>query len=112
MHALGVAPPEINGRDDTETRGEFMRRDGHAGAQHFRDLVEQTTEILARADAADRAGENVVEDECGDGKAREEWAHGVAYDDVHAAAHIHAAAFEVYRAHREAEKHDRQDEPR
>ena len=72
----------------------------------FADFVEQAGQILAGADHADGAGEDVVEDQRRDGEPRDERAHGVAHDDVHAAAHEHAAAFHVDRAHGEAEQHD------
>ena len=39
------------------------------------------------------------------------WPHRVAHDDIHAAAHVHAAAFHVNGTHGEAEQHDAEDEP-
>src|SRR5437773_5019361 len=55
-------------------------------------LIYQMSKILARADAADGTGQDVVEEKCGNRKPGDERAHGIAHDDVHAATDEHAAA--------------------
>src|ERR1700733_305853 len=75
------------------------------------DLVDQAAQVQPRADAADRAGQHVIEHERGDGELRQSAAHGFVDDLVDAAAHEHAAALDVDGAYRVGEQHDRQDEP-
>ena len=77
----------------------------------FGEFVQQASQILSRADAADGAGKDVIEDQCGNRKARHERPHGIADHHINAAAHEHAAAFHIDRAHREAEQHHAQDKP-
>src|SRR3954453_14230584 len=74
-------------------------------------LVYQVAQILARADGAGRTGKNVVKDKGRDGKARGEWSHAVADDDVDTTTDKHAAAFHIDGAHGKAEEHDAKDEP-
>src|SRR6188474_1966726 len=66
---------------------------------------------MTGADGADGAGEDVVENESGDGKAGKEWSHGIPNHYINAAPHIHAAAFHVHGPNGEAEQHDGKDEP-
>ena len=91
--------------------GELIGRNLECELQQFADFVDQPSEILAGADAADRSGEDVIEQQSRNGKARDERSHRVTYDDVHTAAYKHAAAFHVDRAHGETEQHDAKDEP-
>ncbi len=85
----------------------MQRRDVEPVA-HF---VQNAGQIQSRADAADGAGENVVEHERRDGYLGERSAHGFVDDLVHAAADEHAAALDIDRPYRVGEKHDGQDEP-
>ena len=78
----------------------------------FAGFVDESSEILAGAHAADRSCQDVIEQECGYGKARNERPHGVSNDNVDAATYKHAAAFHVDRPHGEAEQHDGKNEPR
>ena len=108
---LNIQPPEIEGDQDGEAGGKPVGRNLIVGVQHAADFVKESGEILAGADYADGAGEDVVEQQRRNRDARDERPHGVAHHDVHAAADEHGGAFEVDRAHREAEKHDAEDEP-
>ena len=109
---LDVVPPEIR-RHEQSRKTRRTRFGGHvdAGVQQFADLIHQPAEILAGADAADRSGQDVIEDQRGNGESGQERPHGIADHDIHAAAHEHAAAFHVNGAHGEAEQHDAEDEP-
>ena len=111
VDALDVAPPEVNGHHHAEYGGERIRRGVQAEMAEAGDLIEQTPQVLARADHTDGAGEDVVEDERRDRDPRHERAHGVAHHHVYATAHEHAAGFHVDRAHGETEEHHAEDEP-
>ena len=74
-------------------------------------LVEKAGQILPRGNAADRPGQNVVEHQRRDGKFRQRPAQRFLDHAVHAAAHEHAAAFDVHRAHAVGEQHDAENEP-
>ena len=75
---------------------------------HF---IDQAGEIETRADAADRARQNVVEHQRRNGKLGQSAPHGLMHHAVDAAAHEHAAALDVNRADRVREQHDAQNEP-
>ena len=111
VHALGVLPPEVNRDDNREEGRKIVHVEGERLPEHLRDLVQQVPQILARADHADGSGEDVIEDQRRNRKPRHERPHAVLHHDVHAAAHEHAAAFHVNRAHCKAEQHDPQNEP-
>ncbi len=112
--ALGVFPPEVNRDDDREGC-----RDGAYGVfgewaaemKVDRQLAHQAGEILSRGDAADWAGQNVVEHQ----RRHAEFGEGAAerlFDRaINAPADEHAAAFDVHRANGIREEHDREDEP-
>ena len=111
VHALDVLPPEVHRDENGEEGGKIVHVERERLAQHLRDLIQQMAQILARADHADGSGENVVEHQRRNRKPRHEGPHAVLHHDVHAAAHEHAAAFHVDRAHGEAEQHHAQHEP-
>ncbi len=75
-------------------------------------LIEQAREILARGNAADGAGEDVVEHQGGNGKFRERAAHGFLHDAIDAAANEHAAAFDVDLGDGVGKQHGGENEPR
>src|SRR5207247_647495 len=112
MKSLDIRPPKVRGHEYREKDCELIRRNLKLKIQQDARFVDQSPEILARTDAADRTGENVIEKKCRHGKPRDEWPHRVAHHDVYAAAHEHAAAFHVDRANGEAEQHDAENEPR
>ncbi len=74
-------------------------------------LVQKSRQILARGNAADGPGQDVVEHQRGDGKLRERAAHRLFDDAIDAAAHEHAAALDVHGSHGVGEQHDGQNEP-
>ena len=111
VNALDIVPPEVQRHDEPKSGGEEIRRHARGEVHRFGRFIDQAAQVLAGADAADGAGEDVVEDQSGNRKAGHERTHGVAHHDIDAAAHEHAAAFHVHRAHGEAEQHDAQDEP-
>jgi hypothetical protein len=78
----------------------------------LREITEQASEILPRGHAADWPCEDVVEHQCGDAEFRQGAAERLLDRAVHPAAHEHAAAFHVHRAHGVGKQHDGQDEPR
>src|SRR5215472_15130989 len=79
--------------------------------QHSRYFIDNAGKILAGAYDADRSGKNVVENESRDRKPCQEWSHRITDDDIHTTSYIHAAAFQINRAHRKTEKHDCKNEP-
>src|SRR5262245_4142314 len=111
MNTLDIAPPKIQRGDDCESSCELLRRQESAGVQHFGYFVDHAAQVLAGTHGTDRTRQDVVEDESRDGQTSKERAHGIPYNDVNTAAHVHAAAFHVDRTHREAKQHDTQDKP-
>ena len=112
VDAPDVAAPEVGGDQHAKTGGEEVGRNARGDVAALGKLVDQVAEIQSGADHADRSGENIVEDQRRDRETRHEVSHGVAHHDIHSAAHEHAARFQVHGADREAEEHDREDEPR
>src|SRR5437016_14019417 len=79
--------------------------------QQFTRFVDQAPQILAGADAADGAGQDVIEKKCGNRKPRNERSHRIANDHVDAASDKHAAAFHVNGTDCKAKQHDGDDVP-
>src|SRR5712692_9109916 len=74
-------------------------------------LINQATQIKSRAHRAAGASQDVIKEQ---GRYRDLGGgatHRLADDLVHAAAHEHAAALDVYSPHGVGEEHDGQDEP-
>src|SRR5204863_9913805 len=111
VDALGVFPPEVARYQQTEESGKIVHIEVDGLAYKLCELFEQSSEILAGRDHADRAGKDVIENERGNGELGHEVPHAVPNHDVYAAAHEHAAALEVHGSNGEAEQHHRQDEP-
>ncbi len=111
MNALDVLPPEVRRDQHTESGSEKIHGQLMFHVSHFAELIQQGSQVLPRADDADRTCEDVVKDERRNRQPRHERPHGVAHDDIHAAADEHAAAFHVDAANREAEEHDGEYEP-
>ncbi len=111
VHALGILPPEIEHHDYGQAGGEVivgkMQRAVHVHAHVF----DEAREILACGDGADRAGQHVIEEQGRDGELGQSAAHGLFDYAVNAAAHEHAARFDIERAHGITEQHDRENEP-
>ena len=76
------------------------------------EFVDDADQILPSRNAADWAGQHVVEHQSRNREFGKRSAEGFLDHAVHAAAHEHAAAFDVNRAHGVREQHDAQDEPR
>ena len=112
VDALDVHPPEVDRHHDRDRRREPVLV-GHQGAvgPQLEQVVEQADEVLAGRDAADRTGQDVVEQERRDRQPGQPAPHRLLDDAVDAAAHEHRAALDVDAAHAVAEEHDRQDEP-
>jgi len=114
-NALGVFPPEIESNNDGEGGGN--ETSGTVGEMSFGDVeilaefVEKAGKVLARGNAADRAGEDVIEHQGGDGKFGEAAAEGLLDGAIDAAANEHAAAFDVHRADGVRKNHDGENEP-
>src|SRR5205814_6937002 len=83
----------------------LIRIDADIRTKESGNFVEEPAQILSRADAADRAGEDVVKDQRRNREAGHEMTHRVADDDINAAANEHAAAFHVDRTDGETEQH-------
>src|SRR5581483_12344883 len=109
--ALDVRPPEVNRHRDAEEYGEGIWVRAPGLMESFADLVKQPPQILAGADDADRAGEDVIHDQRGYGQLGDGRSHAVAHNHVYAAAHEHAGAFQVHRADSVAEQHHGQYHP-
>ena len=75
-------------------------------------FVQQSNQIKARRNAADRPGEDVIEHQRGNRELGQGFAHGFLDHAVNAAAHEHAAALDIKRAHSVGQQHDGEDEPR
>ncbi len=80
--------------------------------QPVADLVDEPGEIEARANAADRAGQDVVEHERGNGELGKRSAHRLVHNFVDTSSHEHAAALNVDSFYGVREQHDAEDEPR
>ena len=111
-NSLDVQPPEVKRHGDCEEDCKRIRRNLYPKSCGCGRFVDQMPQILAGADAADRAGENIVKQQRGNGKPCHKRTHGVPDHDIHAAPHEHAAAFHIHGPDGEAEEHDSQDEPR
>src|SRR5205814_471890 len=74
-------------------------------------LVEKAAEILARGDTADRAGEDVIEHQGGNGEFGQAAAEGLFDGAIDATADEHAATFDIHRTDGVREKHDGENEP-
>ena len=75
-------------------------------------FADQAGEVLTGGHTADWAGKNVIEHQGGDAELRECAAQSAFHGAIDAAAHEHAAAFDVHRAHGIRKNHDGQNEPR
>src|SRR5215468_10272224 len=100
-NALGIFPPEIDGDENGKTRGDqschAIGEMGFAEMEVLKEFVEETAEILARRDAADGTGEDVVEHQSGNAEFSQTTAEGLFNGAINAAADEHAAAFDVHR---------------
>ena len=76
----------------------------------FLDGHPQPDDVLTGRDAADRAGENIVEHQGRDGKLRQKAPHRLLDDPIDPAAHEQRAAFDIDVPHGIAEEHHRQNE--
>ena len=74
-------------------------------------VVQEPDEVLAGRDAADRTGQDVVEQERRHRQPGQPAAHRLLDDAIHTAAHEHGAALDVDAPHAVAEEHHPQDEP-
>src|SRR3984957_1571547 len=113
-NALGVFPPEVDRDDDRECgrdAADRVLRKRPAEMEIDRQFAHQAGEILARGDAADRAGQDVVEHQRRNAEFRERTAQRLFDRAINAPADKHTAAFDVHRANGVREEHDRQDEP-
>ena len=107
-----VLTPEIQRHDGGEDRGEVRRVDVNARVvKGLPEFVNEAADVQPRADAADGAGQDVVEHQRRDGKFGQRAAHGFMNHAIDAAAHEHAATLDVDGADGVREQHDRQDEP-
>ena len=82
MHAPDILPPEVNGDQHAQSRREGVHLHSRGLVQHFEDLIEQRTQILARADHADGSGQDVIEDQGRYGQFGKNWSHAVPDHDV------------------------------
>ena len=126
LDALDVLPPVVDGDRRREHRGGVIhvelewiavrihqrRREPVAGVRHVHQFVHQAGDVLARGYARDRPRQNVVEHQRRDAELRKRAAKRFLHHAVNAAAREHRAAFDVHCAHREAEQHDAENEPR
>ena len=114
-NALGIFPPEIDSDDDGEAGSDdvdITRRERCGGKVRVGEqFANETADVLAGSNAADRAGQNVIKHQRGHAEFCQRAAERLFHRAVDAAAHEHAAAFDVYRAHGIRKQHDRQDEP-
>ena len=98
VDAFDVVPPEIDGAEDGETGGAQIGTDVKAEVNEVGGLVEKADDVLPGRDAADGAGQDVVEHEGRNAELGERAAHGLFDDAVNAATDEHAATFDVDRA--------------
>ena len=75
-------------------------------------LIDQADQVLTGGNAANGAGQDVVEHQRRNTEFGQRAAHGGFDHAVDAAAHEHAAAFDVNGPHRIGKQHDAEDEPR
>ena len=110
--ALDVLPPEIDRHHHGKCGRRGVRIQLHARMRVGQHFVQQAAQVLARGNAADRAGQHVVEHQRGNGKFRQRAAHRFLHHAIHAAAHEHAAALDVNLRHGVGKQHGRENEPR
>ena len=110
-NSLDILPPEINrhGQGKLSRGGIDWKR--KVDVQTAKQLVQESRQVLARGDAADGPGQNVIEHQRGDGKFRQRAAHGLLDHAIDATANEHAATFDIHGSHGIREQHDGQDEP-
>ena len=108
---LDILPPKINCDGDRKDCRGGIDRKSQIDMQTTEQLVQKSCQILARGDAADGSGQDIVEHQRGYGKFRERAAHGLFDDTIHTAAHEHAAALDIHGSHGIGEQHDGQNEP-
>ncbi len=112
VNADDVFAPEIERHENREAGGEILRIGVGVTEMEIIDrFVDESGEIQSCAHRADGSGEDVVEQQCRDGEFRVRSAHGFADHAIDAAAHEHAAAFDVGGAHRVRKQHDAENEP-
>ena len=112
VDALQVLPPEVQHDQDGASGGEVVLVKANGVAEVAAQFFDESGEVLASGDGADRPCQHVIEQQRRDRELGQRGAHGLFHHAVHAAAHEHAAALDVHGAHRVAEQHDRQNEPR
>src|SRR5882672_11736024 len=100
-NALGVLPPKIKSDDNGKARCDEIDSAGGerpAYVEVLQEIIDEPSKVLAGGDAADRAGQDVVEHERGDAEFCKRSAESHFHGAIHATAHEHAAAFYVHRA--------------
>ena len=112
VEAAGVAPPEVHDDAHGEHGRELVPRDGQADGEVREDVGEQRGDVEAGRDGADRAGQDVVEEQRRHRQFRHGAAHGLLDDAVDAAADEHHRALDVDRPHGPGEEHHGKHEPR
>jgi hypothetical protein len=75
------------------------------------DVFDKTRQVLPGRNRADRAGENVIKEQCRHRELGQRTTHRFLDHPVHAAADEHAAGFDIKGPHRVTEQHDGENEP-
>ena len=111
VEAARVAPPEVQDDADRENGGEAVGRERQGEAETAEHLGRQGRDVQARGHGADRAREDVVEEQRRYRQLGHGAAHGLLHDPVDAAADEHHRALDVDRPDGPREEHDAEDEP-
>ena len=110
-NSLDVLPPEIQRGRHGEHFGGRVGREREVNMAVRQQLVQQSRQVLAGGNAADGAGEDVVEHQRRNRKFRQRPAHRFLHHAIHAAAHEHAATFDVKLRNRVRQQHRCENEP-
>ena len=113
VDALRILPPEVDNDDDRNSCREVVVGETQGTVEKVHpNILDKPREVLPGRNRADRAGQDVVEQQGRDRELGQGSPHGFFDDAIDAAAHEHAAGFNVKRPHGVAEQHDRENEPR
>ena len=106
VHALRILPPEVSHHDYGQPGSEMIVRKMQWAMHVYAHVFNKACEILPGGNRADGSGQDIVEEQRRDGKLGQRSTHGLLDHAINAAAHEHAAGFDIKRPHRIAEQHD------
>src|SRR5262245_155642 len=95
-HAFDVAPPKVDCYYDAKENREGVRIGSPILFERLAQLIQKTTKILPSANDADRAGQNVVNDQGRNRQFGYSGPNAVSDNDIDAAPYEHPATFHIH----------------